>query len=87
MEEQRPEKKSSFTFPLVLGGMIGGGIALAMAPQLVKARGALLRGYSRVRQVMSCVRQEPKREQPAEGSAYCSVDKGADICYPEGRPS
>jgi hypothetical protein len=63
---------------MVIGALIGGGIALILAPHFVRARSAILAGVDKAKQVFAC----KEGEQSKEG-IYCAVPEGADICYDE----
>ncbi len=63
--------------PLLVGGLIGGGIAFIMSPVLVKARASVLAAADRAKQLIG-----RKKEVPDSG-IYCQVPEGADICFEE----
>jgi hypothetical protein len=65
--------------PLLLGGLIGGGIALVVAPSLVKARSSMLAAANKARQMIG----KKKGQSPGGDGIYCQVPEGADICFDE----
>ena len=72
------ENKNSFVLPFFVGGLIGGGVALLMAPCLVKARASMLAAADKARQMIG-----KKKGQSSENGIYCQVPEGADICFDE----
>jgi hypothetical protein len=73
--------KSSPVVPLLLGGLIGGGIALVVAPSLVRARASMLAAANKARRMIG-----KKKSQASGGDGiYCQVPQGADICFDEGK--
>ena len=79
-ESNTNEKKSSPVVPLFVGGLIGGGIALLMAPCLVRARSSIVAAASKARHMIG-----KNKEQSHEGGIYCQVPEGADVCFDEGK--
>ena len=59
----------------LVGGVIGLGIAILMAPQSGEIRG-------KIRRVVG-TRQKLTREQIIEEGIQCAVPEGIDMCYPE----
>ena len=72
------QNRRTLVLPLFVGGLIGGGLTLLMAPCLVKARTSMLATADRARQMIS-----KKKGQSPENGIYCQVPEGADICFDE----
>ena len=78
-ESETNEKRRSSVVPLFVGGLIGGGIALLVAPGLVKARRSMILAANKARRMIG-----KKKEDSNESGMYCQVPQGADICFDEG---
>ncbi|HVN96084.1 MAG TPA: hypothetical protein VMT62_06615 [Syntrophorhabdaceae bacterium] len=78
MSEAIVKHKHTLLLPFFMGGLIGGGIALILAPQLMKARGAILAGVDKAKDLLA-----KKNGQPSPEGTYCAVPEGADICFDE----
>jgi hypothetical protein len=71
------QSKMSSVVPFFVGGLLGGGIALIVAPSLVRARSSVLAAANKARQMIG-----GQKTQPEGGDGiYCQVPQGADICF------
>ena len=64
--------------PLLVGGLIGGGIAFLMSPFLVRARASMVAAADKAKVLI-----RGKKGVPPESGIYCEVPEGADICFEE----
>ncbi len=83
MEQAKSKNGLSPIIPFFVGGLIGGGIAMAFAPQIRKAMDALCAAAEKTKQTMIQKRREREEAKPGEEGIYCDVPEGADICYDE----
>jgi len=75
MAEAKVNSKS-MAVPLLVGGLIGGGIAFLASPFLARARTSMLAAADKARQMVG-----RKKRQSPESGIYCDVPEGADICF------
>ena len=80
MQEQT--KRTCPALPFLVGGLIGGGMALIFAPCLSRVRQALIAAGEKTKEMLL---QKKAHEAPKEGGIYCDVPEGADICFDEKR--
>jgi hypothetical protein len=78
-EEKIENSKTCPVVPLLLGGLIGGGIALIVAPSLVRARSSVLAAANKARQMIG----KKKSQSSGSDGIYCQVPEGVDICFDE----
>ena len=78
------ENRITPVLPLIVGGILGGGIALIFAPHLAKFRNALCAAGTRTKQMMKR-RNLGETAADQEEGIYCAVPEGADICFDEKR--
>ena len=79
------EQKNSMSpaVPFLLGGLLGGAVAIIFAPRLNKARDAVWAAGRKACLAMSERKQLQKGAKPQEEGIYCAVPEGADICFDE----
>ena len=81
MAEYAGKKNNPYTvlLPLIVGGAVGGGLAMVFAPQVSKARNFICAAAVKAKNVVMQKRRELKPAEPEkEGDINCAVPEGAD---------
>ena len=79
MQEQVKQMSGSVALPFLIGGLIGGGVALIFAPRLWRVRQAIIAAGDKTKEMI----RKKACPAPKEGGIYCDVPEGADICFDE----